>query len=687
MLQRRPRIQQPRAQRSRRANAARAIILIVIAFLAVPLYRLQIVSAEQYVAQARENRMRPVVVRAPRGTIYDRHGRVVAENTVGYQVLLMPRPQDLEWMREQVDRLRPVLGLEEADIAMAFRRWNRATHLPMDVARDADPIAVTRLQERRMDFPGVLVTEYPKRRYPAGPAVAHIIGYVSEINPQELELEEFSDYEQGRWIGKAGLERQYERHLGGVPGVRYLEMDAAGRIKQWLPDELGRPPVPGRDLQLYLDLDLQEYIAAIFPRQYTGAVVAIDPRTGGVLAYYSHPAFDPNDFIGGIPGDLWRQLNEDRAKPLLDRVSNSGQPAASTWKLIVAALALDMGVIRPDEYMPVACTGGISLLGRYARCWRAGGHGRQNLIEGIKNSCNVYFYQVGARMGLDRFLETGTRLGFSRRTNIDIPTEFLPQFPHGRQYWIDRWGYRPEDNEVLSLVIGQGPMTMTIIKLAQMYAALGRPDGRMPAPRIAMDMDEERDTLHFQLTPQQQWYLNTGMRRVLAPGGTAGLSRLRDWDFVGKTGTAQNPPNPAHGWFVGMAGPPGGEMEIAVTMFLEFAETGTIPSGYVGEIANFYLDRKYSRPFQGWATPRQRFARGLPVNWNIGAPLNEPPMPPADATAEASAPAADARSGATAIGGVPVAAAARRAAPASPAATDTTAAPAAVRVRDGGEPE
>jgi penicillin-binding protein 2 len=421
-----------------------------------------------------------------------------------------------------------------------------------------------------------------------------------------------------------------------------------------MPEEVGRPPVPGRDLQLYLDLDLQQYIQAIFPRQFTGAVAAIDPQTGGVLAYYSHPTFDPNAFSGGIPAGLWRDLNEDPRRPLLDRVSNSGQPAASTWKLIVAAMALDLGVIRPDEYMPVSCVGGIALLGRYARCWNASGHGRQNLIEGIKNSCNVYFYQVGARIGLDRFLEHGARLGFAQRTGIDIPSEFRPQFPESRQWWVDRLRYQPHENEVLSLVIGQGPMTMTIIKLAQMYAALARPDGRMPAPRIAMGMDTERDTIHFQLTPQQQWYLNTGMRRTVAPGGTAGLSRIRDWDFIGKTGTAQNPPNPAHGWFVGMGGPRGGEMEIAVTMFLEFAETGTIPSGYVGEIVNFYLDRKYNRPFQGWATPRWRFREGLPVNWNFSAPLIEPPMPRADASpAEVMQRTAE---GATAVRGVPIAA-------------------------------
>jgi penicillin-binding protein 2 len=629
MLQRSPRIQQPRAQRRGRANAARVIILLVVAFLTVPLYRLQIQAAEDYATQARENRMRPVVVRAPRGTIYDRYGRVVAENQVGYQVLLMPRPQDLQWMRDQVTALQPILGIDSAGVQRIFNRWNRARHLPMEVARDANPIAVARLQERRVDFPGVLVTEYPKRVYPAGPAIAHMIGYTAEINQRQLDSEAFEGYEQGRWVGQQGIELEYERLLGGTPGVRYLEMDAAGRIKQWLPEALGRPPVAGRDLHLYLDLDLQEYIAAIFPRQFSGAIVAIDPQTGGVLAYFSYPTFDPNQFTGGVTTEYYSQLLNDRKTPLLDRVSNSGQPAASTWKLIVAGMALDLGVINGDEYMPAPCVGSITLLGRPARCWNPRGHGRQNLQLAIQNSCNVYFYQLGARIGLDRFLETGTRMGFTQRTGIDIPSERAPEFPASRAWWRDNRGYTPNENEVLSLVIGQGPMTMTVIKLAQMYAALSRPDGRMPAPRLAMGMDEltGRDTLEFALTPRQQWYLETGMRQVTAPGGTALLSRLQNWDFIGKTGTAQNPPNPSHGWFVGMAGPKGGEPEIAITMFLEFAESGGLASGIVGEAANFYLDRKYNRPFQGWATPRLRFLRGLPVNWNYATPAEHPPMP------------------------------------------------------------
>jgi penicillin-binding protein 2 len=480
-------------------------------------------------------------------------------------------------------------------------------------------------------FPNVLVHEYAKRRYPAGPAVAHFIGYVNEINDRQLQSPEFEGYVMGQWIGQAGLERQYEGLLGGVPGKRYLEVDAWGRIKRWLPEAMGVPPVPGRDLHLYLDLDLQEYIAEIWPQDQTGAIVAIDPQTGGVLAYYSHPSYDPNVWIGGISNEAYRDLLEDPKRPLLDRVVGSGQPAASTWKLAVAGMALDLGVIRADEYMPQACTGSF-FYGRVARCWYAPGHGRQNLIEGIKNSCNVYFYQVGVRIGLKRFLESGTRLGFAQRTGIDVPHEIAPNFPASVEWYERRWGYTPYDNEVLSLAIGQGPINMTIIKLAHIYAALTAPDGKVPAPRLARIEGAEPDTMEFRTSARDRWYLEAGMRRVTAPGGTAGLSRVADWDFIGKTGTAQNPHGLSHGWFVGTgAREPGAPAEIAVTMFAEHAESGAMASGYVGEAINFYLSRKYGRPFRMYATPRIAQFRGYPADFSVlQRPVVDPPMPPAE---------------------------------------------------------
>jgi penicillin-binding protein 2 len=635
-----------RAQRARRSLAARGIVLAVVALLGYTLFQLQVVHGEEYALTARHNRLRELPVPAPRGTIYDRHGRVVAENIPGYLIQLMPGP--VESMNAQIERLRPVLGLEEEQIQRARRRWTRQRHLPLVLLEDAPDHAVAALVERRHQFPGVLVHQYAKRHYPAGAAIAHFIGYTGEINDRQLASADYAGYQLGQWIGQHGLERQYERLLGGVPGKRYLEVDAWGRIKRWLPEDMAVAPVPGRDLHLYLDLDLQQYIAEIFPKEWTGAIVAMDPRTGGVLAYYSNPSYDPNLFIGGISNADYRRLTEDRRKPLLDRVVASGQPAASTWKLAVAGMALDLGVITPEQYMPQACTGSY-FYGRAARCWYTAGHGRQNLVEAIKNSCNVYFYQVGVKIGLKRFLEHGTRLGFNDRTGIDVPHEIQPNFPADVEWYQRRWGYTPNDNEVLSLAIGQGPITMTIIKLAHIYAALTAPGGRVPAPRLAMESGAPADTFEFHTTPRDRWFLEAGMRRVVAPGGTAGLSRLANWEFVGKTGTAQNPHGRSHAWFVGTgARAPGEPPEIAVTMFLEFAEHGYTASGYVAEAVNFYLDRAYGREFRKWATPRLRAAHGLPYDYAaFSAPVVDPPMPsvraedrrPAAADERAAAPA------------------------------------------------
>lgn len=615
------------ATRRRRATGARLLLVAAGLFLGLPLFGLQVRRSAEFELLSEKNRLRPHTVPAPRGAILDRNGRLVAETVVGYRILLMPAPEDS--LRARVERLRPVLQLTDGEVEAAFRRFRRAPHLPMELLRDATPERVARLAERRYLYPTVLLEEYAKRHYPAGPAVAHLVGYVSEISEQELRQAAFAGYEQGRWIGKAGLERQYEMWLGGTPGVRYLEIDARGHIKRWLDDGFSMEPVPGRDLRLHLDLDLQEYIASIFPREYTGAFVAIEPETGGILAYYSHPTFDPNLFVGGIPVELWDRLQNDPAKPLLDRVSASGQPAASTWKLAIAAMALDLGAIQPEEYMPIPCTGGMTW-GRYARCWEPRGHGRMNLIEGIKNSCNVYFYQVGIRIGFERMLQTGSRLGFDRKTGIDLPHEIQPNFPTSRDYWKRRFGYDPTDTEVLSLAIGQGPITMTGIKLAQIYAALAMPDGRIPAPRLAMEFGPPPDTFHFNLDPRDVWFLKAGMRRVVGPGGTAQLSRLRDWDFIGKTGTAQNPHGKDHAWFVGTgSATPGATPDIAVTMFLEHAEHGYIASGYVAEAIDFYLRKKYGRPAPdgGWATPRHRIAHGLPIDWDWTRPVVDPPMP------------------------------------------------------------
>jgi penicillin-binding protein 2 len=625
-MERTSRLSTPRGVRLRRSTAARGGLFLILTVLLGAAAKLQVLDVDEYALAAKNNRLRPLLVQAPRGTIYDRHGQVVAENVPAYQVLIMPGKRDS--MEAQIKRLQPILHLDKKQMSRAWRKYKLAPHMPMVLMTDAPMDVIARLEERRRDFPGVLVFEYAKRHYPAGEAVGHFMGYVAEINEKQLALPEFATYQQGRWIGQQGLEKYYEKTLGGQPGVHYLEIDAMGRIKRWLPEEMGRPAIPGRDLQLNLDLDLQRYMQAIFPKGLNGAFVAMDPQTGGVLAYYSNPSYDTNLFTGGIDPAVYDSLLKDPNKPLLDRVAGSKQPPASTWKLPVAAMALEEKVIRPEEIMPIACTGGMSYGGRYARCWEPAGHGRVDLLRGIMHSCDVYFYQVGIRLHLKRFIALGTKLGYQRKTGIDLPTEVKNIFPNDVDFWRKTYGYGPPaDNEVMSMAIGQGPVTITPLKMLQLYTAMARDDGKGPAPRLATS-DSIEFTLDLGISGETTEWLRRGMRRVVGPGGTAMLTRLRDWDFMGKTGSAQSCQNcgkPDHAWFVGMAGLPGQKMEIVAAMFLEYGHHGYTASDYVANAINFYLGRKYGKPFERYPTARVRFAKGLPVDaeW-LYSPLVDP---------------------------------------------------------------
>ncbi|HUP90501.1 MAG TPA: penicillin-binding protein 2 [Longimicrobiales bacterium] len=647
----------------RRSTVARGALFLILCVLLGAAAKLQVVQVNEYALAAKNNRLRPILVQAPRGTIYDRHGNVIAENVPAYQVMLMPsktcagNPGGKKCkndMEAQIDPLRPILGLTDAQLAYSWKKFKQAPHLPMVLMSDAPDTAIARLEERKRDFPGVLVFEYAKRNYPAGSAVAHMIGYVAEITGPQLQQKEFEGYQQGRWIGQQGLERQYEKQLGGEPGMNYLEIDAMGRIKRWLPEELGLPAIPGKDLQLNIDLDLQRYIQGIFPKGFNGAFVAMDPETGGVLAYYSNPSYDPNVFTGGVSPAAYDSLMKDPNKPLFDRAGGSTQPPASTWKLPVAMMALEEKVITPEEVMPIACSGGMSYQGRYARCWEPAGHGRVDLIKGILHSCDVYFYQVGIRLHLKRFVEVGTKLGFQKRTGIDLPTEVKNIFPESLDFWRRHFNDRaPADNQVMSMAIGQGPVTMTPLKMMQLFSAMARDDGKAPTLRI-VQTDSVSYSMDMHLTPDRTEALRKGMRRVVGPGGTAALTRLNHWDFMGKTGSAQSCTRcgrPDHAWFVGMGGLPGQKMEIVAGMFMQYGHHGWAASDYVANGINFYLSRKYGVGFDRYPTPRMKNAKGMAIpNWAFypmadpvpgqrytSWPVGSPPKPKPPASTEPAA--------------------------------------------------
>jgi len=605
--------------KQKRALGAYVILGLLMTTLAGAFFRVQVLGSSAWELRAESNRVRQLPVPTPRGIIYDRHGRILADNVPGYAITLLPGP--LDSVRATLRRMSEYVELPEAQmdrVLTTMARYGRE----VVVDADADFQVVSALEERRAEFPGVYVEMRPRRRYALGAAAAHVLGYVGEITADELASPTFGEdrYDQGMIVGKTGIEKQYEARLQGRPGLKYVEFDARGRIVGDFSGVRTDPGEEGQSLTLNIDYELQEWVDRIFPDTMSGAVVALDPSDGGVLALYSAPTFDPNAFVGGIDASLWSSLITDERRPLFDRAVVGLYPPASTWKLAAAGIALDLGVVTPDEYMDVPCTGGWFWGNRYWRCWSPAGHGYQTLAEAIGNSCDVYFYQLGLRIGLDPMLRRATDIGFSRRCGVDLPQESQGQFPSERSWWNRRFNYTPTEGEVLNLAIGQGPNSQTPLKIAQFYLALAR-DGSAPAPAIAQGV-ELAPGWSLDLAPEHIEALREGMRMVTAPGGTAHLgTALEYWDVIGKTGTGQNALSlqglaDDHAWFAGMAGPIGGEPEIVVAVIVEFAGGGSaVAAPIMAKTADFYLRRKYGIPVDSVQTYREHLLRGRPAPW------------------------------------------------------------------------
>ncbi|MDT8435144.1 MAG: penicillin-binding protein 2 [Gemmatimonadota bacterium] len=554
--------------RARRARGAIVLLVIAVGVLLAAFFRLQVIGSRDYRLRSESNRLRALTIPAPRGAIYDRHGRVLAENVPGYSLSLLPGPADSA--RATLRRLAPWLSLAEAEIDELVTRFRQRPGTALLVRDDLDPAVVAAVEERRPRFRMVLIETHPRRRYPAGPAVAHLLGYAGEISEEELALPEFVAYEPGRVVGKKGIERAYEHELGGEPGVRFVEVNARGSMVSEFAPRPTMPARPGRDLTLAVDLELQLLADSLFPDTMRGGVVALDPRSGEVLLLYSHPTFDPNQFVGGISAEEWALLRDDPAQPLLNRAASALYPPGSTWKLVVAALGLGAGATTIDTHMPASCGGSYQYGTRAFRCWKPHGHGSLSLSGAIKESCNVFFYQLGLRLGLDRLLAGVGSLGFRQRTGIDIPGEIAGRFPPSRDWYDRRFGPRGWTESVtLNLSIGQGETEQSLLGMAQFYAVLARGDPPVvPHVRRSEALDRRRAAWRLGLAEERRAELVTALARVVnEPGGTAWSHRLADWTLAGKTGTAQNPHGEPHSLFVGFA--PAEDPRIVVAAIVE----------------------------------------------------------------------------------------------------------------------
>jgi penicillin-binding protein 2 len=414
------------------------------------------------------------------------------------------------------------------------------------------------------------------------------MGYVGEITESELGSADYRGYKTGQQVGKGGLEKEYEDSLRGREGVRFVEVDARGRVVREAGARQDLQPQSGPPLHTNIDLELQKYTASLFADSLQGGAIALDPKTGGVLALYSAPSFDPNRFIGGIPQDVWKALNDDPRRPLYNKVIQGRYPPGSTWKLATATIALESGIATLDDKMPEPCTGGFQFGNRYFKCWNHKGHGDLTLAQAIEQSCDVYFYQLGLKVGLTRLVAGGIRFGGRDRSGIDLPDESRPLFPYAdaEEYYDRKYGKRGWSQAVLlNLAIGQGENAQTVANMARFYTALAT-DGTEAKPEIARHTPDR--TRVFSLSEDQFAGLRAALAGVVS-SGTARSAQIQGTVLAGKTGSAQNSQDRTrdHAWFVGFA--PADDPKIVVAVLIEFGGHGARAARIASEIIQSYL--------------------------------------------------------------------------------------------------
>lgn len=562
-------------------------MLVALAAVAARLYYLQIVSTKQLAELADRNRIRTLRVPAPRGLVFDRNHRVLVDTRPSFDAMLVP--EDSTDLTATIRNLERYLGADHfADKLAEAQDDGRPAFEPIAVKERLDWNQVVALETHQLELPGVSLEVTPRRHYPYGPLAAHLLGYVGEVNRQDLA--KLPDYRVGDEIGRFGLERGLEGFLRGASGGRQIEVDAVGRRLRVLGEV---PEQPGRNVILTLDLDVQQAAEQALGAQ-TGALVAIDPNNGEIIAMASHPSFDPNNFTGGISSAAWRALAKAPDHPLENRAIQGVYPPGSTFKLVDTIAALQERAITPSTVF--FCPGGLWYGNREYRCWRKEGHGDVGLHRAIVQSCDVYFYEVGLRLGVDRLAYWAEQLGLGQRSGIQLGEErtgLIPSSAWKRQRFGERW----YPAETLSVAIGQGYVGVTVLQMAQLAAEIAS-GGIRYRPHFVREVVGADGRLLRSYKPEVEARLKVDpsvlavVRDAMAdvvngPGGTAHRAQLEHITVCGKTGTAQvvkeaqgdrvkeeNLPERLrdHGWFIAFA--PKEQPQIAVACIIEHGGHG-----------------------------------------------------------------------------------------------------------------
>jgi penicillin-binding protein 2 len=588
-----------------RLTAAQYIILAIFLVLAYGLWRLQVMQSDYYSLAAEKNRIRNVPVLAPRGRILDREGRTIVDNYPSFSALLLrDSSRDLA---ADADLIARGLHMDANEVRARIRRFaSMPQYQPIFLKEDITPDELQFIEAHRNELPELDTIMAHRRLYPRNGFMAHLIGYVGEVSEDMLNQPQFELYSAGDVVGISGVERQYNNLLIGKNGSRQALVDSHGR-------EVGRlgetEAVPGKPLRLTIDIDLQ--IAAEEALEgKNGAIVAMDPHTGEILAMVSGPAFDPNDFAVHVSRDEWNKLVTDPEKPLLNKAIQAQLAPGSTFKIIMSVAGWQEGIA---QTLHVNCAGSAEFYGRRFGCWVKGGHGPVDLEKAIYQSCDVFFYTLAEKLGIDRIAKYATMLGLGQKTGIDLPNEASGVMP-SEEWKIRNFKQKWFAGETISVGIGQGAVAITPVQLLRAISAISM-GGKMVVPHVINPSDpppgyieaqQYTEVKNIPFDPNGWNFITDAMSRVLLPEGTAPSAHVPGIDIAGKTGSAQvvslalrakvknSEEFAQNGWFVGFT--PRRNPDIVVCVLFQGGEHGKLAARLATQVIKAYVDKQRRTP-------------------------------------------------------------------------------------------
>jgi penicillin-binding protein 2 len=591
-----------------RLTAVQYVILAIFLFLAYGLWRLQVSQSDMYATLAEQNRIRNVPILAPRGKIFDRNGRPIVDNYPSFTALLLrDSSRDLN---ADADLIAKGLHMDPKDVHDKIRHFaSMPQYRPIYLKEDITPDEEAFIEAHKTELPELDTIMAYRRLYPRKGFLAHLIGYVGEVSEDMLNQAQWEFNNPGDVVGKSGVELQYNQILMGKNGSRQVQVNSHGQEIGKPLDE--KPAEPGKPLKLTIDIDLQIAAEEAIEGK-NGAIVAMDPHTGEILAMVSRPTFDPNDFAVKISRGDWSKLVNDPDKPLLNKAIQAQLAPGSTFKIIMSVAGWQEGVA---QILNVHCNGGAEFYGRRFGCWLKGGHGEVDLVKGIYQSCDVFFYTLAEKLGIDRIAKYASALGLGQRTGIDLPQESSGVMP-SEEWKLRNFRQKWFAGETISVGIGQGAVAVTPMQLMRAISAVSM-GGKLVVPHVAdpaglppgyLEVNHYSEVKDIPFDPNGWNVITDAMGRVLLPEGTAPMAHIPGIDIAGKTGSAQvvslatrakhqnNESLAQNGWFVGFT--PRRNPDVIVCVLFEGGEHGRLAARLATQVIKAYVDKQRRQPIK-----------------------------------------------------------------------------------------